>query len=210
MGGKIEIMSVLSRFSGRFRQLVSSAGISFAFCICLLAIILGYRIQLTEGLLTSSVRPFDFNPDSHPVRFILSYLPFDLALVLACFLITWLFSRGSCFFKNVKISFLFKVLGLISLNLVITAILIIHAAHIRLLFDAQTGLDTAMILEVWTNIPFRELVRFINLKEALLLLVPIGTILVRLASSSIPQGWMVQSFYCADHPSLIGFCIVGQ
>ncbi len=174
MGGKIEIMSVLSRFSGRFRQLVSSAGISFAFCICLLAIILGYRIQLTEGLLTSSVRPFDFNPGPHPVRFILSYLPFDLALILACFLITWLFSRGSCFIKNVKISFLFKVVGLISLNLVITVILIIHAAHIRLLFDAQTGLDTAMILEVWTNIPFRELVRFINLKEALLFLVPFG------------------------------------
>ena len=167
-------MSILSRFSGRFKQLVSSAGISFAFCICLLAIIVGYRIQLTEGLLTSSVRPFDFNPDSHPVRFILSYLPFDVSLVLACFLITWLFSQGSRFFKNVTISLLFKVFGLISLNLVITAILIIHAAHIRLLFDAQTGLNTAMILEVWTNIPFRELVRFINLKEALLLLVPIG------------------------------------
>jgi phosphoglycerol transferase MdoB-like AlkP superfamily enzyme len=174
LGGKIEIMSVLSRLSGRFRQLVSSAGISFAFCICLLVIIVGYRIQLTEGLLTSSVRPFDFNPGSHPVRFILSYLPFDLALLLACFLITWLFSRGSCFIKDGKTSFVLRVLGLLSLNLVITVILIIHAAHIRLLFDAQTGLDTAMILEVWTNIPFRELLRFINLKEALLFLVPLG------------------------------------
>ena len=165
-------MSVLSGFSGRFRRLASSAGISFAFSICLLVIVLGYRIQLTEGLLTSSVRPFDFNPGPHPVKFILSYLPFDLALILSCFLITWLFSRGSCFIKSGKISFVFRVSGLISLNLLITLILIIHAAHIRLLFDAQTGLDTAMILEVWTNIPFRELLRFITLKEALLFLVP--------------------------------------
>jgi phosphoglycerol transferase MdoB-like AlkP superfamily enzyme len=174
LAGKREITSILSRLVERVKQIVSSAWISFAFSICLLAIILGYRIQLTEGLLKSSVRPFDFNPGSHPVRFILSYLPFDVALILACFFVTWLLSRGSCFFKNMKISFLFKVLGLISLNLAITAILIIHAAHIRLLFDAQTGLDTAMILEVWTNIPVRELVRFINLKEAFLFLVPFG------------------------------------
>ena len=167
-------MSILFQFSRLFRRFASSAGTSIAFAICLSAIILAYRIQLSEGLLNSSVRPFDFNPGPSPVSFILSCMPLDLFLIAACFLITWLFSRGSHLVGNSKMSILMRTLGLTSLNLVILAVLIIHAAHIRLLFDAQTGLDISMIREVWKNIPVAELARFMNLKEALLLLIPIG------------------------------------
>jgi membrane-anchored protein YejM (alkaline phosphatase superfamily) len=187
-------MTLSEKSSGLFKRIISSSRSSFAFFVCLWAIILAYRIQLTKGLLISPVRPFDFNPGSQPLRFMLSYLPYDLSLTLACFLITELFSQGFCFFKKTKAFLVLKVSGLVFLNLVMIVMVIIHAAQIRLLFDAQTGLNISMIKEVWMNIPFSELMRFINLKEALLLLVPIGLFwLVLLLPLSI-RLWMAKVF----------------
>lgn len=163
-----------SQSVGWFKRAVSSSRTPFALSICLFAIVLTYRIQLTKGLVTSPVRPFDYNPGSHPFRFMLSYLPYDLALILSCFLITSLFSQASLFLRRTRAFLMLRISGWVSLNLVIIVMLIIHTAHIRLLFDAQTGLDTSMIREVWMNVPVRELLRFMNLKEALLLLVPVG------------------------------------
>jgi Sulfatase len=169
-----KIMILSKNNPGLFKRFVSSTRASFAFLVCLLAVILAYRIQLTAGLFSSSVRPFDFNPGAHPAGFILTSLSNDLVLILACFLISWLLSQGPYFFKKTKGLLILKISGLLSLNLVIVMLLIIHAAHIRLLFDAQTGLDASMIMEVWMNIPYRELLKFISLNEALLLLVPLG------------------------------------
>lgn len=166
---------ILSRNNpGLFKRFVSSTRASFAFLLCLLAVTLAYRVHLTMGLLSSSVRPFDFNPRAHPAGFFLTSLANDFVLILACFLISWLLSQGSYLLKKTKGFLILKISGLLSLNLVIVMLLIIHAAHIRLLFDAHTGLDTSMIMEVWMNIPYRELLNFINLDEALLLLVPLG------------------------------------
>jgi len=187
-------MDLLERSSGFFKQIVSSTRSSFALFVCLWAIILAYRIQLTNGLLTSPVRPFDFNPGSQPLRFMLSYLPYDLSLILACFLTTGLLSQVSCLFKKAKAFSILKVSGLYFSHLVIIVILIIHAAHIRLLFDAQTGLNISMIKEAWMNIPFRELMRFINLKEALLLLVPIGLFWLVLLLPLSLRLWMARVF----------------
>ncbi len=168
-------MASSARSPDLLKQMVSSSRSAFAFAICLAVILLTYRIQLTLGLFASSVRPFDFNPGTHPVGFMLSYLPYDLSFVVASFLTFWLISRTTCFLKKSKAFFLIlEIFGLFSLHLLMLALLIIHGAHIRLLFDAQTGLDTSMIREVWMNIPFRELLKFITLKEALLLLLPIG------------------------------------
>ena len=187
-------MTLSKKTSGLFKQIVSSIRSSFALLVCLLAIILAYRIQLTNGLLTSSVRPFDFNPKSQPLWFVLSYLPYDLSFILASFLITWLFSELSYFFKKTKAFGVLRVVGLVSLNLVIVVMLIIHAAHIRLLFDAQTGLTVSMVKEVCMNIPFTELMSFINLKEALFLLVPIGVFWLVLLLPLSLRLWMVRVF----------------
>ena len=84
-----------------------------------------------------------------------------------------------------------RIVGLISLNLTILVLLIVHAAHIRLLFDAQTGLNTAMIREVWMNIPVKELLKFINLKEALMLLLPLGLFWLVLL---LPLSWRLWMF----------------
>ena len=154
--------------------------------------ILAYRIQLTFGLFTGSVRPFDFNPETHPARFMLTYLPYDLALILACFWVAWLLSRMPCFFRNRATSSILKITGFIFLHLVILSLLIIHATHMRLFFDAQTGLDTAMIREVWLNIPIAELFKFIHFKEAALLLLPLGIFWLVLLLPLSLRLWMVR------------------
>ena len=174
-----------------FNRIVSSSRPSYAFAICLSVILLAYRIQLTIGLFSSSVRPFDFNPGSHPLNFMLTYLPYDLSFVLTCFLLSWLFSWAARSFIRTQMSSVLKITGLISLNLAIFALLILHAAHIRLLFDAQTGLNTAMIREVWMNIPVKELLKFINLKEGLMLLLPFGLFWMVLL---LPLSWRLWMF----------------
>jgi membrane-anchored protein YejM (alkaline phosphatase superfamily) len=175
-----------------FKRFVSSTRSSFALALSLSAMILAYRIQLTFGLFTSSVRPFDFNPGTHPARFMLIYLPYDLALILACFWIAWPLSRMPGYFRNKLTSSILKIAGFIFLHLVILSLLIIHATHIRLFFDAQTGLDTAMIREVWLNIPLGELFKFIHLKEALLLLLPLGIFWLVLLLPFSLRLWMVR------------------
>ena len=177
--------------TGLFRRIVSSSRPSFAFAICLGAILLAYRIQLTLGLFSSSVRPFDFNPGIHPVGFMLTYLPYDLSFILICFLASWFFSFAFHSSVRTKTSFALRIVGLIFLNLTILVLLIVHAAHIRLLFDAQTGLNTAMIREVWMNIPVEELLKFINFKEALMLLLPFGLFWLVLL---LPLSWRLWMF----------------
>jgi arylsulfatase A-like enzyme len=185
-------MTLRERTSGLFKWMVSSGRSSYAFAICLTAILLAYRIQLTVGLFSSPVRPFDFNPGSHFLGMMLTFLSCDLALILGSFLMAWFFSLLPNLFHQARIVRLLNVAGLISLNLVILVLLIIHAAHIRLLFDAQTGLDTAMIREVWFNIPVAELLKFIRIKEALLLLLPLGLFWLVLFLPLSLRRWVVR------------------
>ncbi len=187
-------MTLSEKKPGFIKQIASSGKSSFALFVCLLLIILAYRFQLTRGLLTSSVRPFDFDPRDHLLRVILSYLPYDLSLILACILIPWLFSKVFSVLKKDNLFLILKGAGLVSLNLMIIILLIIHAAHIRLLFDAQTGLNMSMIKEVRMNIPFTELMRFISLEEALLLLVPIGLFWLVLFLPFSFRLWMARVF----------------
>ncbi|HSB04213.1 MAG TPA: LTA synthase family protein, partial [Thermodesulfobacteriota bacterium] len=187
-----KIVTHSKKDAGLFKRFGFSKGASFAFLVCLLAVILAYRIQLTIGLFSSSVRPFDFNPGVHPTGFILTSLSNDLVLILVCFLISWLLSQGSYLFERTKAFLILRISGLVALNLVIVMLLIIHAAHIRLLFDAHTGLDASMIMEVWMNIPYRELLKFINLTEALLLLVPLGLFWLILCLPLSIRLWMAR------------------
>src|SRR5512139_1862335 len=67
---------------------LSASCLSFA--VCILAIILAYRVQLTLGLLASPVRPFDFNPASFPAWFMIDFWFSDLVVIL-------LLSLACCF-----------------------------------------------------------------------------------------------------------------
>lgn len=155
-------------------RIVSSSEASFALFACLLAIVLNYRIQLTIGLFTNSVRPFDFNPAHHPVWFMLGYMPCDLAIVLVCFLTSWLLSRAQCFSIRGKFLTLLKVSGFVFLNIFLVILLLVHGIHGRLLFDVQTGLDTSVIMEAVTSVSFHEVTKLIRIKDYLILLFPIA------------------------------------
>jgi phosphoglycerol transferase MdoB-like AlkP superfamily enzyme len=169
---ELEIKDFLRKWSGLLTEWISSSKASFAFFISLLAIVLVYRIQLTIGLFINPVRPFDFNPVQHPPWFTLAYLPYDLSLVLVCFLLSWLLSRMTYFLKQGKAVPMFKISGLIFLHIVLMMMLLVHGVHGRLLFDVQTGLDNSVIKETFSGISFIETIKLIEIRDYLFLLFP--------------------------------------
>jgi len=152
----------------------SSSEPSFTFFICLLAIVFAYRIQLTISLFTNVVRPFDFNPGQHTVWFVLAYLPSDLVFVFVCFSLFWLLSRTASFIKESKMSPVLKISGFIFLHLVLLIVVLIHGIHGRLLFDVQTGFDSAVMKEAFSGISLIETLRFVGWRDYLFLLCPFG------------------------------------
>ena len=169
---KLKLREFLRKGYDGLTGMISSNRASFAFLIGLLATVLVYRIQLTIGLFTHPVKPFDFNPAQHPAWFTLAYLPSDLVFVLVCFLVSWLVSRMTYFFKQGKaISFL-KISGLILLHLALMIMLLVHGVHGRLLFDVQTGLDISAIKEAFSGISLLETLKFIEIKDYLFLFFP--------------------------------------
>jgi membrane-anchored protein YejM (alkaline phosphatase superfamily) len=147
--------------------------------------------MLTIGLFTNPIRPFDFSPGSHPIKFALAYWYYDLSLVLACFLLFWILSRGQYFLKGKKIFFLFQILGLIFSHLVLLGLLFAHLGHMRVLFDVQTGLDYSIILETIYNISIQDILKFLEIRDYLFLLFPFAVFwLVRLSPLAV-RVWMV-------------------
>lgn len=146
----------------------------FAFFVCTLAIVLSYRIHLTWALFTRSIRPFDFDPSAHPIWLMVKFFPYDLSLALSCFIGSWLFSRVLNLFREKGIRLFFTVAGLLLLHLLILLLFIIHGAHLRLLFEAQTGMSIFVLQEFLLNVPKTELVKFIDWTDGFFFLIPIG------------------------------------
>jgi phosphoglycerol transferase MdoB-like AlkP superfamily enzyme len=188
----IKIKALLRKSSSLLIGIVSSSKSSFALFICLLAMVLVYRIQLTIGLFTNPVRPFDFNPAHHPVWFTLAYLTYDLALVLVCFLISWLLSRMLNFINQGKTFQFLKISGLVFLHIVIVVLLLIHGVHGRLLFDVQTGFDTSVVKEAFSGVSFIETLKLIEIRDYLFLLFPFGLFWLVLLSPSGVRVWMAR------------------
>jgi len=171
---KIRVKTLLMKCPGWVTRIFSSSKSSFALFICLLAIVFVYRIQLTIGLFTNAVRPFDFNPAQHPVWFTLAYLPYDLAFVFVCFVLSWLLSRMAYFIKQGKTFPILRISGLIFLHLVLLTVVLIHGIHGRLLFDVQTGFDSAVMKEAFSGISLTETLRLVEERDYLFLLFPFG------------------------------------
>jgi len=171
---KMKVKVLLTKCSDLFARISSSSKSSLAFSICLLAVVLFYRIQLTVGLFTNTVRPFDFHPVQHPLWFTLVYLPNDLAFVLVCFLISWLLSRMAYLASQSKTYPILKISGFVFLHIVLMILLLVHGVHGRLLFDVQTGFDTSVMKETFSGISFIETLKLIEIRDYLFLLFPFG------------------------------------
>ncbi len=171
---KIRSNILSNTFSSLFRRIASSSKSSFALFICILALILAYRIQLTIGLFTNSVKPFDFNPAHYPVWFMLAYFPYDLSLVLVCFLLSWSLCQVHSSIKQSKTFPILKISGFVFLHIFLIIMLLIHEIHLRLLFTVQAGLDYSAIMEAFSTISFAEVIKLIEVKDYLFLLLPIG------------------------------------
>jgi len=174
------------------KRIVSSSESSFALFICLLSITFAYRIQLTIGLFTNPVKPFDFNPTIYPVWFMFSYLYLDLPFIFICCLLSWLVSRTKSLINQNKVSLFLRTLGFVLVHLFLVIIPLVYRAHLHLLLDAQTGLDFFTITEAFLNISFNGIARLVEVRDYLFLLLPIGLFWLVLLSPQALKTWMVR------------------
>jgi hypothetical protein len=183
---RLKLKTLLAKYSSLVTGLVSSSKSSFALLICLLAVVLVYRIQLAIGLFTNPVKPFDFNPAGHPVWFIVAYLPSDFALVFICFLLSWLLSRVTCSIHRGRLFTILRISGFVLSHIVLMILLLVHAVHGRLLFDVQTGFDTSVLKETFSGISLIETAKLIEIRDYLFLFFPFALFwLVFLAPMSL-------------------------
>jgi arylsulfatase A-like enzyme len=187
---KIRVKRFLGKCSCFLTGIVSSSKSSLAFLICLLALTLVYRIQLTIGLFTNRVRPFDFSPIHHPVWFTLALMPYDLAFVFVCFLLSLLLSRMTSFIRQTPTFPILRVSGVVFLHIVLMILLLIHGVQGRLLFDVQTGVDTSVIKEAFSGISVIETLKLIEIRDYLFLLFPFGLFWLVLLSPVGLRIWM--------------------
>jgi hypothetical protein len=188
---KAKLKVLLTNWADLAASLFPSGKTSLAFFISLLAIVFAYRIQLTAGLFTNAVRPFDFNPAQHPVWLVLTYLPGDLAFVFVCFSLFWFLSRLASFIKETKTFPILRISGFIFLHLVLLAAVLIHGIHGRLLFDVQTGFDSAVMKEAFSGISLVETLRLVGARDYLFLLFPFGLFWLILLFPIRSRIWMV-------------------
>ena len=187
---KIKVKRFLAKCSGLLTGIVSFDESSLAFLISLLALTLVYRVQLTIGLFTSRVRPFDFSPAHHSVWFMLAYFPYDLAFVFLSFLLSWLLCRLTYLIHQTKTGEILSISGLIFLQIVLTILVLIHGIHGRLLFDVQTGFDTSVIKETVSGISFTETLKLVGMRDYLFLLLPFGVFWLVVLSPVGLRIWM--------------------
>ena len=171
---KLEVRCLLRKGSDYLTSILLVSKSSFALFMCLLIMVLVYRIQLTVSLFTKTVRPFDFNPAQHPVWFALAYWPYDLSLVIACFLISWLLSRLLHFIHQGRTFGILNISGLVFLQIILMILVLVHGVHGKLLFDVQTGFDTSVVKEAFSGVSFVETLKLIEARDYLFLLFPFG------------------------------------
>ena len=189
---KKRVKALLMECPGWVISIFSSSKSSFALFICLLAIAFVYRIQLTIGLFTNAVRPFDFIPAQHPVWFAIAYLPYDFAFIFVCFVFSWLLSQISHSIKRSKTFPISRISGLVFLHMVLMILLLIHGIHGRLLFDVQTGFDTSVIKEAFSGISIVETLKFVEISDYLFLLFPFALFWLILLSPMSLRIWMAR------------------
>jgi Sulfatase len=167
-------LSSAEKSKGWFPRFISGNRTAFALLTALVSLVLAYRTRLTYGLFTHPIKPFDFSPGAHPVRFALGFGDSDLFLILSCFIPFLLLSQGRFFLKSRPFFLLFRVAGLTILHLVLGCLLFLHLGHFRFLFDAQTGFDFGVILESVYSVSTIDTLKFLEVRDWLLVLFPLG------------------------------------
>lgn len=155
-----------------------------------MSLVLAYRTRLTYGLFTHPIRPFDFLPSAHPVRFVLGFGYSDLFLILACFIPFLLLSQGRFSLKSRPAFLLFQVARLALLHLVLGCLLFLHLGHFRFLFDVQTGFDFGVILESVYSVSTLHTLKFLEVRDWLFVLFPLGVFWAVWLGSPAVRAWV--------------------
>lgn len=160
------------------------------FSLSILTIAFAYRFQLTIGLFKSPIKPFDCHPSINPFRFILSLLFYDILLISFVFLLSWGVSFLWRRVSKGKGKWIVMSSGFILIHSLLLSFLLIHGAHLRLLFDAQTGLTTWTLKEAFLNLSLVDLLTFIQLKDLLFLTIPFFIFWILFSLSSSVWRWV--------------------
>jgi hypothetical protein len=175
---------------GRLYRFISGNRTAFALLAALVFLVLAYRTRLTYGLFTHPIRPFDFSPGAHPVRFALGFGYSDLFLILSCFFLFLLLSQGRFLLKSRPVFHLFQVVGLVLLHLILGSLLFLHLGHFRFLFDAQTGFDFGVILESVYSVSTTDTLKFLEVRDWLFILFPLGVFWMAWLVSPAARTWI--------------------
>ena len=192
MGMRRNDISSARKPKGIFNRLVSGHRTAFAFLAALGFLVLAYRMRLTYGLFTHPIKPFDFSPGAHPVKFALEFGNSDLVLILTCFILFWLLSQGRFLLKSRPVFLIFQVGGLALLHLILGGLLFLHLGHFRFLFDAQTGFDFGVILESVYSVSTINTLKFLEVQDWLFVLFPLGVFWAVWLSPSSARAWIAK------------------
>ena len=111
-----------------------------------------------------------------------------LAMALACFLLFGGLYAGRVFVRG-RIFPVLRGLGLFIVHLVLFGLLFAHLSHLRVLFDAQTGLEYSVILETIYNVSTRDILKFLEIRDYLFLLLPFAIFWLVLLSPLAVRIW---------------------
>jgi hypothetical protein len=164
----------LSRIFSGLASIFSFSPFSASLFVCILVMLLVYRIQLTIALFNNPIKPFDFDPAAHGLWFWVRYFPYDVLLLFSFFILSCGISPLHLVVRSGAPRSILKASGFILLHLFLLLLALLHGAHTRLLFDAQTGFSYSVLVELLLNVPLAQLATFIDLKDILLLLFPLG------------------------------------
>lgn len=162
------------------------------FSLSILTIAFTYRLQLTFGLFKSPIKPFDYHPCINPFRFVLFLLFYDMLLIPFGFFLSW---GASFLWRRVskgKGKWIGLSSGLILIHSLLLCFLLTHGAHLRLLFDAQTGLTAWTLKEAFLNLSFVDLFTFIQFKDLPFLTIPFFIFWILLLLSSSVWRWVAR------------------
>jgi len=187
-------LSSAEKPKGWFPRLISGNRTAFALLPALVSLVLAYRARLTYGLFTHPIKPFDFSPGAHPVRFTLGFGDSDLFLILSCFFLFLLLSQGRFLLKSRAVFLPFQVAGLVLLHLILGSLLFLHLGHFRFLFDAQTGFDFGVILESVYSVSTIGTLKLLEVQDWLFVLFPLGVFWVVWLVPPAARAWVAKAF----------------
>jgi len=174
---KKRLVSSVRRTLSLGDRLASTGRKTYALLVSLFAMVFLYRVALTISLFVNDVKPFDFNPKLVPVWFMIGFLPYDLLLIGVIVLLSFAMSRLSraeALAARPRLYYGVRIGGIVLTQALLVVLLTVHATHVRLLFEVQTGFEYYVVRELFFTASIAGVLKQVPVAYYLAALVFIG------------------------------------